>query len=136
MAFGEGGFLSMICKDFKHLCDCLVLHCFLEASSIIETKKAQTLIVKVGSINVCLLVKLVNIVRFSKKKAMYKYIDLTVEIYEEYFRRSISGEKVLLNSIMAIHCSTADGGADQNQMAVDVRGGAVKIFHFAGIINE
>ena len=73
MAFGEGGFLSVICKDFEHLCDCLVLHCFLEASSIyssiIETKEAQRLIVKVGSINVCLFMKLVNIVRFSKKKS-------------------------------------------------------------------
>ena len=29
--------------------------------------------------------KLVNILRFSKEKAIYKYIDLTVEAYEEYF---------------------------------------------------
>ena len=32
-----------------------------------------------------------------------------------------SGERVLLNSIMDIHCSTAEGGADQNRMAVHVR---------------
>ena len=36
-----------------------------------------------------------------------------------------SGERVLLNSIMDIHYSTAEGGADQNRMAVHVRGGAV-----------
>ena len=46
------------------------------------------------------------------------------------------GEGVLLNSVMDIHCSTAEGGADQNQMAVDVRGGAVKSFHFAEVISE
>ena len=39
-----------------------------------------------------------------------------------------SGEGVLLNSIMEIHCSTAEGKADQNQMAVDVKGGAIKFF--------
>ena len=37
---------------------------------------------------------------------------------------------------MDIHCSTAEGGADQNWMAVDVRGGAVEILHFAEVINE
>ena len=36
-----------------------------------------------------------------------------------------SGERVLLNSIMDIHYSAAEGGADQNWMAVHVRGGAV-----------
>ena len=83
--------------------------------------------------------KFVNIVRFSKKKkqkktkknAMHKYIDLTVEAYEEYFKISFSGEGVLLNSIMDIHGSTEERGTDKNPMAVDVRGGAVKIFHFA-----
>ena len=38
-----------------------------------------------------------------------------------------SGEGVVLNSIMDIDYSMAKGGADQNRMAVDVRG-AVKIF--------
>ena len=47
-----------------------------------------------------------------------------------------SGVGVLLNSVMDIHCSTAEGGADQNQMAVDVRGEAVKSFHFAEVISE
>ena len=36
-----------------------------------------------------------------------------------------SSQRVLLNSIMDIHYSTAEGGADQNQMAVHVRGGVV-----------
>ena len=47
-----------------------------------------------------------------------------------------SGERVLLNSIMDIHYSTAEGGAEQNRMVVDVMGGAVKVFHFAEVINE
>ena len=64
----------------------------------------------------------------AKKKAMCKYIDLTVETYEEYFEISISGEGVLLNSIMDIYCSTAEVGADQNRMAVDVRDGRSKFF--------
>ena len=38
---------------------------------------------------------------------------------------SILGERVVLNSIMDIHYSIAEGGADQNRMAVHVRGGAV-----------
>ena len=71
----------MIYEDFLHSCGCLVLHCFLEASSIhssmsLETNEVQRLIMKVGSINVCLLscqfitlMKLVNIVHFSKEKS-------------------------------------------------------------------
>ena len=43
---------------------------------------------------------------------MCKYIDLTVEAYEEYFEMSFSGERVLLNLVKDIHCSTAEGGAD------------------------
>ena len=57
--FREGCFLNVICRDFLHLCDCLVLHGFFEASSIdssiIEKKEVQGLIIKVGSISVCLL---------------------------------------------------------------------------------
>ena len=53
--FWGRGFLS-VCKDFFHFCGCLVLDCFLEASSIFssitETKKVERLIMKVGSINV------------------------------------------------------------------------------------
>ena len=51
-------------------------------------------------------------------------------------KHHFSGGGVLLNSILDIHCSTAEGGADKNRMAVDVRGGVVKIFHYAEIINE
>ena len=51
-------------------------------------------------------------------------------------KHHFSGGKVLLNSIKDIHCSTAEGGADQNGMAVDAGRGAVKIFHFAKAINE
>ena len=43
------------------------------------------------------------------RNATYKYIDFTVEAYEEYFKIFFSGEGVLLNSIMDIHCSTARG---------------------------
>ena len=46
------------------------------------------------------------------------------------------GGGVLLNSIMDIHCSIAEGRADQNWMALDVKGEGVQIFHFAEVINE
>ena len=36
---------------------------------------------------------------------------------------------VPLNSVMNIHCSTAEGGADKNWMDVDMRSGTVEIFH-------
>ena len=73
--------------------------------------------------------KLVNIARFRQEKIYaHKYIYLAIEAYEEYFKTSFSGGGVLLNSIMDIHCSTAEGEADQNRMAVDVRGGAVNFF--------
>ena len=36
-----------------------------------------------------------------------------------------SDERFLLNSIMDIHYSTAEGGGDQNRMPVYVKGGAV-----------
>ena len=67
---------------------------------------------------------------------MYKYVHLTVEAYEEYFKISFFGEGVLLNSIMDIHFSIAETGAGQHRMAADVRGGTVKMFHFAVVINE
>ena len=51
-------------------------------------------------------------------------------------KHHFSGGGVLLNSIMDLHCSATEGGADQNQMTVDVRGGAVKVFHFAEVINK
>ena len=46
------------------------------------------------------------------------------------FKCNFLGEGVLLKSIMNIHCSIAEGGADQSWMAVDVRGGEEKISHF------
>ena len=51
-------------------------------------------------------------------------------------KNHFSGEEILLNSIMHIHCNTAEGGTDQNWMAVDERGGVVRIFYFAEVINE
>ena len=39
-----------------------------------------------------------------------------------------SGKGVLLNSVMDIQCSTAEERANQNLMAVDVKGGTVKTF--------
>ena len=47
-----------------------------------------------------------------------------------------SGERVLLNSVMNIHYSAAEGRADQNRMAVDVRGKTVGISNFAKVKNE
>ena len=38
-----------------------------------------------------ILMKLVNIVALPKKKALYKYIDLTFEAYEEYLEISFFG---------------------------------------------
>ena len=69
---------------------------------------------------------------------MYKYTDLTVEVYDGYCisKHHFSGGGFILNSIMDIHCSTAEGGADKNRTAVDVRGGVVRILHFAEVINE
>ena len=58
-------------------------------------------------------------------------LKLMRNILKYYF----SDEGLLLNSIMDIHCSTAEGGTDQNWMAVDLRGGAVKTFHFVEVIN-
>ena len=49
--------------------------------------------------------------------------------------KHFSGGGTLLNSIMDIHSIKADGGADQNLIAVDVSW-AVKVFYFAEIINE
>ena len=37
---------------------------------------------------------------------------------------------------MDIHGSTAETVTGHDWMAADVKGGVVKIFHFAGVINE
>ena len=44
-----------------------------------------------------------------KKKAMYKYIYLTVEAYEEYFETSFFG---CGSPSLNIHCNTVERGAD------------------------
>ena len=44
-----------------------------------------------------------------KKKAMYKYIYLTVEAYEEYFETSFFGWE---SPSLDIHCNTAERRAD------------------------
>ena len=59
-----------------------------------------------------------------------------MELMRNISKHHFLDEGVLLNSIIDIHCSTAEGGAGQNWMVVDVRGRAVKIFHFAEVVNE
>ena len=148
MVFGEGDFLSVICKDFLRFCGGLVLQCFLEASlfyiPIITTKEVQRLIMKESSINVCLFScqfyythETCKHCRFSKKKKLCISILISLlKFIRNISKYHFSDEEVPLNLIMDIHCSTAEGGADQNRMAVDVRGGTVKIFHFAEVINK
>ena len=64
---------------------------------------------------------------------MCKYIDLTVEAL---FRNIIFlMGRALLNSITDIHCSAAEGKADQNLMTVAVEERAIEIFHFAEVIK-
>ena len=70
------------------------------------------------------LIVLLRLVNIAKKKAMFSLLKLTRNISRHYF----SGGSVILNSIMVIHCSAEEVGAEQNWMAVDVRGGAFKIF--------
>ena len=59
LVFRERRFLSLICRGFSYLCGFVVLHYFLEGSSIyslfIETKEVHRLIMRVSSTNVCLL---------------------------------------------------------------------------------
>ena len=76
--------------------------------------------------------KLVTIVRFGKKKKLC----ISILIYFLKLMRNISkdflGGGVLLSSIIDINCSAAQRagarGADQNRMAVDVRGGNFRKF--------
>ena len=51
-------------------------------------------------------------------------------------KHHFSGRGVLLNSVMDIHYSTTEGGANQNWMDVDVKGAAIKTFHFVEVVNE
>lgn len=103
------------------------LHCFIETcficSSMMEAHKWQKPFMKVGSGNVfslsCQLFYLWDYekyVCFSKwKNLLYKYIDLTVEAYEENSETSFFGKRVLRSLISNVHCTT-----DQNWMVVDV----------------
>ena len=61
---------------------------------------------------------------------MCKYIDLAVEASEEYFETSFFGWG------SPSEFNIGHSLADQNWMAVNVRGGAVQSFHFAEVINE
>ena len=107
---------------YLHLCGCLVFHCFLEASSVyssfIETKEVQKLIVKVCSINVCLL-----FCRFyytyetckqcalqQRKKLCISILILLLKLMRNILKYYFSGEEVLLDSIIGVHCGTADEG--------------------------
>ena len=56
---------------------------------------------------------------------MCKYIDLAVEASEEYFETSFFGWG------SPSEFNIGHSLADQNWMAVNARGGAVKSFHFA-----
>ena len=80
--------------------------------------------------------RLVNIVSFSKEKKLCinRLISL-LKLMRNISKYHSSGGEVLLNSIMDIHCSAAEGGTDQNRMALNVKGGVVKIFLFAEVIN-
>ena len=70
----------------------------------------------------------------AKKKAVYKYIDLTVGAYEEYFDTSFffffwkGGRGESYSEFIVLE---KEGWT--NQMNVHVRGRAEKIFHFVEV---
>ena len=115
IVFVEGVFLCVKCRDFLHLCRCLVLHCFLETSSIyssfIDAKEVRRLIIKVGSIKVCLLSCQVYYTYETCKHCALqqrKWLCISVLISLLKLIRNISkyhfsSEGVLLNSIMDIN---------------------------------
>ena len=68
---------------------------------------------------------------------MYKSILISLlKLLRNISKYHFSGEVFLLNSVTDIHFSTAEGVVDQNRMAVDVRGWAVKIFHLSEVRKE
>ena len=71
-----------------------------------------------------------------RKKLCISILISLLKLMRNISKYHFSGDGVLLNSIIDIHCSTAEGGADQNCMVIDKRGGAAQIFHFTGVINE
>ena len=92
--------------------------CYAASSRLVQFT-VQRLITKVGSINVCLLSCQCHYTYETCKHCAKKKLYITILISLLKLLRSISeyhfsGERVLLNSIMGIHCSTAEGGADQN----------------------
>ena len=73
----------------------------------------------------------------ANKKAMYKSILISLlKLMRNILKHHFSGRGVLLNSVMDIHYSTTEGGANQNWMDVDVKGAAIKTFHFVEVVNE
>ena len=72
----------------------------------------------------------------AKKKLYITILISLLKLLRSISEYHFSGERVLLNSIMGIHCSTAEGGADQNWMAVDMRGEAVKLLHLTEVMSE
>ena len=73
---------------------------------------------------------------WQRKKLWINIVISLLKLMRNISKLHFSGGGVLLNSISDVNCGTAERGADQNRLALDVRGGAVKRFHFAQIINE
>ena len=61
---------------------------------------------------------------------MYKYIDLTAEASQEYLETSF------FRWASPSEFSHGHSLADENRMAINMRGGTVKSFHFAEVIKE
>ena len=77
--------------------------------------------------------KLVKIAHFSKDKSLLiSLLKLMRNISKYHFL----SRGVLLNSVIDIHCSTAEGGTDQNCMTADIKREAFKSFDLAKVINE
>ena len=70
------------------------------------------------------------------KKKTISILILLLKLMTNILKYCFSGEGVLLDSIIDIHCGTGEERADQNWITVDVSGGTVKIFQFAKVINE
>ena len=108
MILGQEGFLIEKGWNVKISYIYAPIWCYTAFSRLIQLTCACFLV------SFIILIKLVNTVRFSekkkKRKAMYKYTDLTVEANEDYFEISFLGVGVLLNSVMDIYCSTAEEG--------------------------
>ena len=104
-------------KVFSFCCD---MYIFLEASSIysliIETKVVQRLIMKVGSINVCFLscqfyytYEICKHCALQQRKKICTSILISLlKLIVNISRYNFSGKGVPRNSVMDIHCSTAE----------------------------